>query len=207
MEAFIQRNNVIEVSLPLFVKPGEPMKPPLMVSFREHRSEGNQPHMYQARLILSSIDGNSQDPRAPPPLTQVLEGEFTTALTVKMTDKLWFLFGDLTFKPETAGHLYKFAVQLWTCWYDRPKKSWEPAMYQCEIETGTIICCDTTVWTEDSETTKWDEAQVEAIRELAVKQPPATVAEMTNKFPRTTLHEDLSKGPWASPDRPSKRTG
>ncbi|PHH70692.1 hypothetical protein CDD80_5790 [Ophiocordyceps camponoti-rufipedis] len=207
METINQPDHAIEVSLPLFVQPGQTMNPPLLASFREHRSEGNQPHMYQARLILSSIDGVVQDPRSPPPIDTVLTGEFATALTVKMADKLWFLFDDISFKPDTAGHYYKFAVQLWTCWYDRPRKSWQPAIYQCEVETGSIACCDEDVWAEEADTREWDAAQVQSIRELASRQPPATVTEMTTKFPRTSLHQDLLQGPWASPDRPSKRTG
>ncbi|KAM4060153.1 hypothetical protein HRG_002240 [Hirsutella rhossiliensis] len=199
--------NVLEVTLPQFVKPQVPISPPILVSFCETRSDGNIPHMYQARLVISSINGVPQDPRFPPPTDTVLEGIAATPFALRTANKLWFLFGDLKFKPEWEGYRFKFGIQLWACWYDKTIKSWEGEVYQGEIETGEIACSLTEEWMADSDSQAWDLAQVESIRAVARAQPAATLGELTRKFSKITLHPDLLTGSWTSPDRPSRRTG
>ncbi|KJZ74054.1 hypothetical protein HIM_06503 [Hirsutella minnesotensis 3608] len=202
--------NALEVTLPLFIKPGEPITPPILVSFPETRSDGNIPHMYQARLVVSSINGVPQDPRSPPPVDVILHGDTTAAFILRTASKLWFLFGGeggLSFKPASDGHCFKFAVQLWACWYDKAIKSWEREMYQGEVETSEITCSQSQDWAANPETRAWDIAQVESIRDISSRQPAVTLGEIARKHRKITLHPDLLQGPWASPDRPSRRTG
>lgn len=173
----------------------------MLVSFRETRSDGNIPHMYQARLVLASVDGAPQDPASPPPTSTVLDGNTAAPFVLRTANKLWFLLDD------ADGHRFRFAIQLWACWYDKAIKSWERAMYQGEIETGDVYCSLADECTGDADTQAWDLAQVESIRQVARDQPAATLGELSRRFRKITLHPDLLTGPWASPDRPSRRTG
>ncbi|EQK99867.1 hypothetical protein OCS_04417 [Ophiocordyceps sinensis CO18] len=199
--------NVLEVQLPQVVRPEEPLSPPILVSFGEARSDGNIPHMYQARLVISSIDGVAHDPGSPLATDIVLQGDASTPFAVRTADKLWFLFEDLEFKPEWEGHYFTFAIQLWACWYDKSIKTWEKEMYQGEIQTDVIFCSLTEEWEENGDLQAWDVAQAESIRAIAKKNPAATIGELSRKHPKITLQPDLLTGPWASPDRPTKRTG
>lgn len=197
--------NALEVTLPLVQKAGDAISPPFLVSFRETRAERHSPHMYQARIVIAGIDGVPQDPKSPPGTDTVLEGDCVAAFTGKTGDKLWFLFGknrDLKFKPEAAGHRYSFTVQLWACWYDRSAKTWQRQFYQGEVQTNDVLCGPTTEWPGGEDARWWDCDQVESIRELSEKEPPATLLELTSKFPKLTPHPDLFTGPWASPNRP-----
>lgn len=163
--------------------------------------------MYQARLVISSINGVPQDPRFPPPTNTVLEGGVAAPFALRTANKLWFLFGDLRFKPEAEGSRFRFGIQLWACWYEKTIKSWEPEIYQCEIETGEMTCSLTQEWMADAEAQAWDLTQVGSIREMLRTQPAATLGELSRKFRKIVVQPDLLTGPWASPDRPSRRTG
>jgi hypothetical protein len=80
-------------------------------------------------------------------------------------------------------------------------------MYQGEVETEEITCAQSQEWEANPETQAWDVAQVESIQDISARQPPITLGDIAQKHRKITLQPDLLRGHWASPDRPSRRTG
>ncbi|PHH90262.1 hypothetical protein CDD83_4132 [Cordyceps sp. RAO-2017] len=200
--------NMLEVTLPACMRPGKQMKPSILVSFRDYKMSKLLPHMYQVRLVVSGVDGVEQAIHEAPAVETILQGDCKAPFLTRTNDKLWFLFHErnsLRFKPEAEGHRYRFAVQLWASWFDRSIQGWGAEYYQTELDIGEIACSATTEWTADPKTLEWNLRQIKALREATEADRPARPDELLAQFRHFTLHPDLTKGPWASPVRPTKR--
>ncbi|POR37556.1 Uncharacterized protein TPAR_02243 [Tolypocladium paradoxum] len=197
----------LPATLPTTQAVGEPISPPilLLADFDEqaHAKKGQLPHLYQARIAIATINGTAQDPKTPPHIESVLEGDAVAPFIASYSGKLCFLFGKQTplkFKREAAGCRFVFSIQLWTSHFQASTESWLKPIYQSEVLTKEILAGTTTSRPGSVEMYDWDLGQGHAAISHATTYPPSTLSEIERRLPRLVVHPEVrTTGPWATP--------